>query len=285
MGASCVVWLVVSKDSCSYVCAKKWRPLNPHPPRAGSTRTSWCRRTSVHPTSRSTTTRYAKPYGYTGAYLKEYTEKALRDRHNEEFACRDYDDGYDPYWAGPGPHPCRCGGACVLSCSAAENERHYRDWARCELARVSLKEPVTERSLKRAKDALIAEYGPIEEWDVSKVTDMSYLFGEETAFDGDLSKWDVSNVTNMSGIFCGNRVFNGDMSKWDVSNVTNMGEMFAGAVAFNGDLSTWNVSNVTNMYELFCCAHAFNGDLSAWDVSKVTNMVYMFLLHIPSTVT
>jgi surface protein len=40
----------------------------------------------------------------------------------------------------------------------------------------------------------------ISEWDVSNVTDMSYMFSN-SEFIGDISKWDVSNVTDMQCMF------------------------------------------------------------------------------------
>jgi surface protein len=54
----------------------------------------------------------------------------------------------------------------------------------------------------------------------------NYLDGGVTtydlnAFNGDISQWDVSNVTDMSFMFYRSN-FTGDISKWDVSNVTNM---------------------------------------------------------------
>jgi surface protein len=50
--------------------------------------------------------------------------------------------------------------------------------------------------------------GPIASWDVSQVTDMTYLFYEATSFNGDLSRWDVSNVTDMSDMFAGATSYN-----------------------------------------------------------------------------
>jgi len=126
-------------------------------------------------------------------------------------------------------------------------------------------------------------YGPIAEWDVSSVTDMTRLFGGIEYFNGDLSRWDVSNVTNMSGMFQSRGYlandttdFNGDLSRWDVSKVTNMNYMFSGAGSFTGDLSGWDVSNVTDMNSMFRNARTFNGDLSRWVVSSVTDMAFMF---------
>ena len=44
---------------------------------------------------------------------------------------------------------------------------------------------------------MVATYGPIENWDMSEVTDMSYLFENKTSFNPDVSKWVVSSVTTM----------------------------------------------------------------------------------------
>jgi len=53
--------------------------------------------------------------------------------------------------------------------------------------------------------------------DLSKVTDLSFLFFEASSFNGDLSSWDVSNVAVMTGMFVRVTTFNGDLSSWDVS--------------------------------------------------------------------
>jgi surface protein len=52
-------------------------------------------------------------------------------------------------------------------------------------------------------------YGPIEEWDVSDVTNMEYIFRGATpqqntfgSFNADLSKWDTSRVENMKFSKC-----------------------------------------------------------------------------------
>ena len=118
--------------------------------------------------------------------------------------------------------------------------------------------------------------GDISKWDVSNVTDMSYMFFGATSFNGDLSSWDISNVKNMSGMFNGATSFNGNISSWDVSNVNRMGSMFNGATSFNQELSSWDVSNVVNMSGMFNGATSFNQDLSDWDVSNGTDMRSMF---------
>jgi len=126
-----------------------------------------------------------------------------------------------------------------------------------------------------------ATYGHISEWDVSNVTDMSWMFHDnwnEINFNGDISSWDVSSVTIMEGMFAGIH-FNGDLSSWDVSSVTDMSDMFHAGPnwsIFNGNLSSWDVSSVTDMSRMFSYAYSFNGDISSWDVSSVTSMESMF---------
>ena len=94
-------------------------------------------------------------------------------------------------------------------------------------------------------------YQPPNNWDVSKVTDMSSLFEDEATFNADISKWDTSNVTNMRNMFLNATTFNADISKWDTSNVEDMSYMFFNAIRFNQNLSGWNVSNVTNFVGMF----------------------------------
>eukprot|EP00949_MAST-11_sp_MAST-11-sp1_P004829 g4829.t1 len=126
--------------------------------------------------------------------------------------------------------------------------------------------PLTDDNVRpRVSVASLEEaFGPVETWDVSQVTDMSSMFHDAYAFNGDVSKWDVSQVTDIGSMFQKAYAFNGDVSKWDVSQVTNMSYMFFDADAFNGDVSKWDVSQVRNMRSIFAAADAFNGDLSFW---------------------
>ena len=47
------------------------------------------------------------------------------------------------------------------------------------------------------KENVISTYGTIENWIMSDVTDISWLFYGKGTFTADLSKWDVSQVTTM----------------------------------------------------------------------------------------
>ena len=58
------------------------------------------------------------------------------------------------------------------------------------------------------KSSVVATYGPIEDWDVSEVTDMQHVFfGCYSActfrsFNSDVSKWDTGSVTRMNSSTC-----------------------------------------------------------------------------------
>ena len=49
---------------------------------------------------------------------------------------------------------------------------------------------------------------PLNNWNVSKVTDMECMFSNTRAFNQPLNSWNVSNVTDMSGMFSATRSFN-----------------------------------------------------------------------------
>ena len=102
--------------------------------------------------------------------------------------------------------------------------------------------------------------------DLSRVTDMRYMFKNAKSFDGDVSGWDVSGVADMSGMFWGASSFDGDVSGWDVSKVTDMNFMFDSAASFNQDLSGWDVSQVTDMGSMFTGATSFDQNLGNWYV-------------------
>jgi surface protein len=61
--------------------------------------------------------------------------------------------------------------------------------------------------LRQAVDAYITSgttgsYGPIEDWDTSLVTDLSYVFKDKSSFNADISKWITGAVTSMERSKC-----------------------------------------------------------------------------------
>lgn len=114
------------------------------------------------------------------------------------------------------------------------------------------------------------------DWDVSNVTDMTWLFSGADAFNQDMGDWDVSNVTNMAWMFLSAESFNQDIGEWDVSSVTSMRRMFGFAKSFDHDIGDWNVGNVTDMAAMFEGIEMFDQDIGSWNVSHVTDMSSMF---------
>ena len=80
------------------------------------------------------------------------------------------------------------------------------------------KQPQTKDELIKIIERRIKRHGnqcDLNDIDVSKIDDMSYLFGswlnEYNDFNGDISKWNVSNVKDMGGMFAGCKDFNCDI--------------------------------------------------------------------------
>ena len=117
---------------------------------------------------------------------------------------------------------------------------------------------------------------PIERWDVSSVTNMSYLFSQRKEFNADISRWDVSNVTSMEAMFLDAHIFNQPIGCWNTSRVTTMVAMFHSAFEFNQPIGGWDVSNVTSMERMFVATDDFNQNLSEWKTGNVTDMSEMF---------
>ena len=142
---------------------------------------------------------------------------------------------------------------------------------------------LTDANIHSAVNAWVADstsaestYGHISDWDVSLVTNISWLFTNKSNFNSDISGWDVSGVTEMNGTFMNTEDFNQPIGDWDVGAVTSMSNMFYNAVGFNQPLENWDVGGVANFREMFAFASTFNQDLNSWDVSSATEMERMF---------
>jgi len=70
---------------------------------------------------------------------------------------------------------------------------------------------------------------------------MNYMFYNASLFNQPINDWDVSNVTNMYGMLCCATSFNQPISDWDVSNVINMDNMFFDAT--NQPIPEWYINN------------------------------------------
>ena len=124
----------------------------------------------------------------------------------------------------------------------------------------------------------VSNYKDITTWDTSLLTDISWLFADNTTFNGDISGWDVSNVTNMTKTFYKSTNFNKPIGNWDVSKVTRMFEMFHSCTWFNQPLDEWDVSKVTDMRYMYQNATAFDQPIKYWTPKTSGIMFYnMFL--------
>lgn len=83
------------------------------------------------------------------------------------------------------------------------------------------------------RTAAEATYGPIGDWDVSKITDLSYVFC------ADANSWAHQDCNTN----CQN--FNENISNWNTSRVTKLDHTFAHQVYFNQPLD-WDTSRVTS---------------------------------------
>ena len=92
----------------------------------------------------------------------------------------------------------------------------------------------TNEDLRNRIQELYKEQGEGETLDVSSLTKLIKCDDFSNIFRGfkkvkhiiGLEDWDVSNVEDMGFMFKGCENFNSDLSKWDVSNVKNMNFMF-----------------------------------------------------------
>lgn len=147
----------------------------------------------------------------------------------------------------------------------------------------------------------------ITEWDVSGVTDMSYLFAGKNGIQHlDLTKWDVFFVESFEGMFKNsdfggkglyewqpdaaitfemmfeNAVkFDANLKKWEdwIRSALNYSRMFKGAKAFRGEgLLYWFWCNpsATNTEGMLMDCVLFNENLFLWEMGNVTDMRRMF---------
>ena len=124
---------------------------------------------------------------------------------------------------------------------------------------------------------------PLNEWNVSKVTNMAELFytSDTTTHSGQffnesLDLWDVRRVKNMTNMFSGCETFNQPLDMWVVSSVEHMGFMFGYCSSFNQPLNSWKVDLVKSMSGMFRECEKFNQPLDRWNVSNVKQMGRMF---------
>ena len=121
----------------------------------------------------------------------------------------------------------------------------------------------------------------IEDWDVSRVDNISVTFGYcESLTELDLSNWDVRNVGKMMSTFygCKNLKHIYGLENWNTSYVYSMYTLFYGCESIEElDIGNWDVSNVNSMYYMFGnCKSLKDLDIVCWDTRSLSTATYMF---------
>ena len=80
---------------------------------------------------------------------------------------------------------------------------------------------------------------------------MSGAFQWTYSFDQPLDDWDMSNVTNTNRMFYKAIDFNQSLDSWDMSSVDSLKLMFRSASAFDQSLATWDIGSAESMDGMF----------------------------------
>jgi surface protein len=98
--------------------------------------------------------------------------------------------------------------------------------------------------------AAAMEYGLINSWDTSLITDMAFLFAGRSSFNDNISNWKTDAVTEMQFMFTRASSFNQDLSSWNVEAVTTMERMFNAATSFDQVLC-WTLNEEVDLTGIF----------------------------------
>lgn len=138
------------------------------------------------------------------------------------------------------------------------------------------------------------EWGRLEDWNVTNVTDFSFAFStcrdkvggtyvsdgnpKAASFDGaGLDSWDTSSLTTLHRTFTGASSMNADLGNWSISKVITLTGTFDKATLFTGSgIDLWITSSVIKMRDTFKEAGVMDAHLGGWDVAKVATLYHTF---------
>jgi surface protein len=119
---------------------------------------------------------------------------------------------------------------------------------------------------------------------IAFTTDLMFSGGNTTSackLNQDLSNWDVTKATNMSGMFGFNTSFNNSgsagINSWTPVSCSNFSNMFLSASAFNQPVEGWALpmDRTYTMANMFARATSFNQPLGLWNIVSCSNMAGM----------
>jgi hypothetical protein len=90
---------------------------------------------------------------------------------------------------------------------------------------------------------------PIGSWNVTKVTSMGGMFGNNGAFNQPIGTWTPVSCSDFSRMFSSAGAFNQPVESWTLptDRTYTMQDMFSGATSFNQPLGNWNIVSCSNM--------------------------------------
>ena len=127
------------------------------------------------------------------------------------------------------------------------------------------------------RDSKRVNFEGIENWDVSNVENMSYMFYNAVNFNSNINNWNVSKTEKMLCMFENAYKFNQPLDKWDTSNVLYMNRMFFNAKSFNQYIGSWNVFNAISLSYMFSGAESFNKSIEDWIINEACFIDDIFL--------
>ena len=131
-------------------------------------------------------------------------------------------------------------------------------------------------------EALIGNGRKISKKPVKNIDDLKKIVKEKYKENPeyiDLNSYDVSNLTDLSYVFAGCKELKEvSIEFWDVDNVTTMEAMFFECASLEKiNLLGWNVQNLQTTNSMFFgCKSLKELDLHTWKCYNLTNLQYMF---------
>jgi hypothetical protein len=83
----------------------------------------------------------------------------------------------------------------------------------------------------------------LSKWEVSRVTSTFTMFYQAEPFTGTgVEQWNITQVLDMSYMFNGAKMLNAILSNWSVSQVEKIDHMFCGTNVSAQDISSWTIA-------------------------------------------
>lgn len=139
-----------------------------------------------------------------------------------------------------------------------------------QLLKIRERLSLPEQEIEGTIGGVIEQYQSIGRLDNDTIRIAVSSIGAWEAIIGPIETWDVSKVTNMSYLFAGNKHFNKNISAWETREVTTMRAMFGNATAFNKPVE-FNVPEDTGY--MFYGATSF--DQFPFDTSTIPKTEHM----------